>query len=122
MNGNVSELERAAMDNKPMPEGLRLYEQIYFQALSCIYLKYRAGRISREQGSKEKNQLKYNCERLRSSCEEYLNWCKYYQALYTKIAQASAKYARERTIDSADKLYELIYGCLPPSETNNGNC
>lgn len=114
MNSNLSELERAAMNDEPMPDGLKVYEQIYFWGLSEIYRCYRNGQIKREEGSKRKKILIRECEQLRQKYEEYFEWCTYYQILYCRISQASSNYAKERTLENADKLYELIYNVSPP--------
>ena len=50
-NIEISDLERAAMHGKPMPDGLSLIDQVYFQGLAYLYARFRAGMITREQGS-----------------------------------------------------------------------
>ena len=51
---DLDELERIAMYGGPMPDGLDLTDQWFFQSISLLYERYRTGFINREKGKKEK--------------------------------------------------------------------
>ena len=44
---DLNELERTAMRGEPMPGGLSLVNQVYFQGLKYLYAQFRAGFIDR---------------------------------------------------------------------------
>ena len=56
---DLDELERIAMRGGPMPAGLTLPNQVYFQGLSYLYARFRAGFIDRDCGSAEKGKMLY---------------------------------------------------------------
>lgn len=51
---NIEDIERLAMKNLIMPEGLNLPEQLVYLSLRHLHEMYREGRISREQARAEK--------------------------------------------------------------------
>lgn len=102
--------ERAAMRGEEMPDGLNIVDQLTFLCLRSLYGQKRAGIIDRAAGSREKAKLRYQ----RDLWEQRLMFRE-------KLAQHSAKmfqdaeaaanaYARERTLDNADRLYRALYG------------
>lgn len=54
---NIDDIERLAMKNELMPEGLKLPEQLVYLSLRHLHEMYREGRISREQARAEKIML-----------------------------------------------------------------
>lgn len=110
----ISDLERAAMKNEPMPDGLKVYDQMYFQALRYLYLQYNARQMSREQGQIEKRKLAVERDKLARESESIIAYSKYCADAYTALAQASSAYAKERTLENADKIYYTLYHVQPP--------
>lgn len=51
---NIDDIERLAMKNEQMPDGLKLPEQLVYLSLRRLHEVYREGRISREQARAEK--------------------------------------------------------------------
>lgn len=113
MDNQISDLERAAMKNEPMPDGLKFYDQMYFQALRYLYLQYSSRQMPREQGTKEKQRMKVERDRLARESESVVAYSKYYADTYTALAQASIAYAKERTLENADALYKALYHITP---------
>lgn len=109
----ISDLERVAMKNEPMPDGLKIYDQMYFQALRYLYLQYHAQQISREQGTKEKQRMKVERDRLARESKSVMAYSKYYANAYKTLAQSSIAYAKERTLEHADAMYEALYHTTP---------
>ena len=112
----VSALEYAAMNNEPMPDGLRIYDQMLYQGLACLYARYHARQISREQGQIEKQKLVVARDRLAREEECIWKYSKYYADVYAALSQASSAYAKERTLEHADALYEALYHVPPVQE------
>lgn len=110
----ISDLERAAMKNEPMPDGLKIYDQMYFQALRHLYLQYNSRQMSREQGQIEKRKLTVERDRLARESESIIMYSKYYAEVYKALAQASSTYAKERTLAHADAMYKSLYRVAPP--------
>ena len=113
MDNQISDLERAAMKNEPMPDGLKFYDQMYFQALRYLYLQYNSRQMSREQGTEEKQRMKVERDRLAKESESVIAYNKYYAKTYVTLAQASIAYAKERTLENADAMYEALYHSTP---------
>lgn len=112
----ISELERAAMNNEPMPDGLKIYDQMLYQGLAWLYARYHARQISREQGQVEKQKLVVARDRLAREHESIIQFSKYYADVYMALAQASSAYAKERTLEHADAMYEALYRVSPVSK------
>lgn len=110
----VSALEYAAMNNEPMPDNLGLPDQILYQGLAWLYARYHARQISREQGQIEKQKLIVARDRLARESESVMRMSEYYAETYKVLAQSSIKYAKERTIEAADAMYEALYSVPLP--------
>lgn len=102
------EYERQAKAGEPMPEGLTMAEQMYYQSLALLSARYRYGGISAEDSVKEKRLLE----------REYLNMKgkeRYISAsvmLWMDVESAATAFAKEQTMENAYKMYEAIYGCV----------
>ena len=112
----VSPLEYAAINNEPMPDGLRIYDQMLYQGLTWLYARYHARQISREQGQVEKQKLVVARDRLAREEECIRKYSKYYADVYAALSQASSAYAKERTLEHADAMYEALYHIAPVSQ------
>lgn len=110
----VSPLEYAAINNEPMPDGLRIYDQMLYQGLAWLYARYHARQISREQGQIEKQKLIVARDRLARESESVMRMSQYYAETYKALAQSSIKYAKERTVEAADAMYEALYSVPLP--------
>ena len=106
--------ERAAMDNEPMPDNLGLPDQMLYQGLAWLYARYHAKQISRERGQQEKQKLVISRDRLARESESVMRMSQYYAETYKTLAQSSIKYAKERTIEAADAMYEALYSVPLP--------
>ena len=111
----VSALEYAAMNNEPMPDNLDLPDQMLYQGLAWLYARYHARQISREQGQVEKQKLVVARDRLARESESVMKMSQYYAEIYKNLAQASIAYAKERTLEHADAIYETLYRMTPPN-------
>lgn len=109
-SGKISELEKMAMKQCAMPDGLTLNEQSFFQAISYLYARFRAGMITREQGKAEKIKIikqKNDADKLAERdqrCGDRM------RDIWKNVEHTSADYAKSRTLEAADALYAAIYG------------
>lgn len=108
----VSELERLAMRGEPMPEGLSLTDQRFFQSLSLLYARYRAGFIDRAAGSREKGQILYQRDLEGRQREMDDKLIRHHVELTRAIEGAQNAYRKERTLENADRLSAALDGRL----------
>lgn len=113
--------ERAAMNNEPMPDGLNHIDMAMYQALAALYYRYHMGGISRENAKTEKGMLmhKYN---VRVNAKHYEDiMYRFHSDLMKNVEGAASAYAKNRTIENADKMYEVIYGMILPKVKGDQN-
>lgn len=98
--------ERLAMKNEPIPDGLDLTDQKMYLSLAILYLRYHAGRVSRETAAEEKKKLmrsylaeKKEVERVRQIA-----------CLWKRIEIPAREYVFDSTKENADKFYAAVYG------------
>lgn len=102
--------ERAAMHGDQMPDGLDLHDQLCFQALSLLYARYHAGKITREQGEREARLIRRKRDENVKSCE-FGEKCRSYSVkLWKEIEQSANAYQRDPSLANADRLIAAIYG------------
>lgn len=102
--------ERAAMRGDEMPDSLDIVDQLNFLCLRQLYAQNRAGIIDRTVGSAEKAKLRRQRdlwterllfrEKLAQHCVE----------MYRAMEAAANAYAKDRTLENADRLYRAVYG------------
>ena len=100
------EFERKAMKNEPCPKGLDVVDTAIYMALRYLYAMYKRGLISREKATAEKETIVFNWKTDKSKLE-FLN--RETKALREKIGGASAEYAKNPTIENAERLYCALY-------------
>lgn len=105
--------EKEAMNGEPMPKGLSLADQMAYQALSGIYLRYHLNGITREQGAEEKRKLALSYNVAKTKRETELGFSKRFSEIIAKIESAANVYAKDRTLENADRLYKALYGMEP---------
>lgn len=110
------QFEKEAMRGDPMPDGLSLIDQMAYQTLACIYLRYHLKGITRDQGSEEKNKLIVTYEKEAKKREQEINMAFHYASTYASIERSANAYAKNRTLDNADRLYKALYGFEPNKE------
>lgn len=102
----VLDYERSAMQNAPMPPGLKFPDQLMYQSLALLYARYRLGVVTREQASVEKKQL------LREHEAFSYRWSlgDHYAEIIKRTEAARTAYRKGRTIENADALLLAIDG------------
>lgn len=96
--------ENAAKRNQPMPDGLSSAEQRAFQSLSLLTARYKLGGLTAEQAVKERKEIDRAYEH-DAYCDRLNDW---HIRLKKNIELAHARYRKERTIEAADLLSDVI--------------
>lgn len=89
-----------------MPKGLDIADSCAYMALKYLYAMYRKGLISRKDAKKEKESIVYNWTVAKSKLD-FLD--RESDVLKEKISHASEEYAKNPTIENADRLYAAFY-------------
>ena len=110
---DITELERVAMKNDPMPDGLNFQDQVLYQGLRYLYRQFKSGAISREQGAKEKKAMLLEHGKITQEVNYISRYSKYYANIYATLEQSSNAYTKERTLEHADAMYEALYHVSP---------
>lgn len=102
--------EKQAMNNEPLPDKLSLEEQSLYLSLRSLYISYRLGGISREQGHAEKNKLLAEFEKRKKLADFAQRRNKHTVAMWKAIERIKAAYRKNKSIENADKLVDAIEG------------
>lgn len=105
--------EKEAMRGEPMPKDLSLVDQMAYQALASMHSRFRSGAITREQGALEKQKLSLEYNKAVNQRQRESNMAQHYAEQNIRIESAANSYAKERTLENADKLYKALYGMEP---------
>ena len=120
---DLDELERIAMRGGPMPDGLNLTDQRFFQGISCLYARYRAGFIDRAAGSREKGQILYQRDKEMRQREMDGKLILHHVELNRAMEAAQNAYLKDRTLENADRLSAVLDGrlreCSPAGPVQN---
>lgn len=108
--------EQAARRGSEMPDGLPPEEQAAYQAMRNLYAAYRTGRVSDLQAMKEKKKIAGAWRRAREQREFSNRMTAHTVNMWKKIEAAAADYRKNRTLETADRLFREIYGLLEEAE------
>lgn len=112
--------ERSAMDGDEMPDGMPLEEQQAWQAVAHLYGRYRLKLIDRKTGHSEIGKIAAALDLRRREANADRRLCKWHADLMKAAEGAANAYARNRTLENADRLYQVIYGMLPKGANPHG--
>ncbi len=100
--------ENEAKAGAPMPDGLTMAEQMYYQSLALLSARFRFGNISAEDSIKEKKKLEQKFLSMKAK-ERYVSAG---VMLWADVESAAIAFGKEQTIENAYKMHEAIYGCV----------
>ena len=100
--------ENLAKHNHPMPEGLSSAEQKAYQSLAILSERYRLGCLTPAQAIEERRSIDIAFEH-DSSADKANKWV---VGLRKRIEIAHARYRKDRTIENADILSDVINGFI----------
>lgn len=98
--------ENKAKRCEPMPDGLKQSEQLAYQSIALLAARYRLGGLSDEQAIKDRKKIdqRYLID---AANEGYIQWT---VDLRKRIEIAQSNYRRERTVEAADVLSDVLDG------------
>lgn len=102
--------ERPAMRGDEMPDGLDMVDQLNFLCLRQLYAQKWAGVIDRTTGSREKAKLRYQRDLWERKLMLRERVVQHSVKMIKAVELAANTYAKDRTLENADKLYQAIYG------------
>lgn len=100
------DFERQAMAGELCPKKLDIADTCVYIALKHLYAMFKQNLISRKDATEEKKRIVYNWTTDKSKLE-FLN--RDSDAVRNRIGKASEEYAKNATIENADKLYAAFY-------------
>lgn len=106
--------EREAQRGLPMPEGLRLADQMAYTALRNIYDRYREKRMSRAQARAEKDQLWRVWEQAKEAEAFEKKLLDYHVRLYRASEQAMCRCRKDPTSENVLYLCDVLDGLERP--------
>lgn len=109
--------ERLAMDGEEMPDDLPIEEQMAFQAMAHLYARYRMKVIDRERGHIEKGKIKHALDCRKRNADMGRRLAEHHAQLLKNLEGAACDYAKNRTLEAADRMYQAVYGMLPGGKT-----
>lgn len=101
------EIYTAAITNQS-PELMRPYEQTLYFRLRCILLTLKAGEIAQAHATAEKLEAFRAFDSDKVDYDNGINAMHRTQELYKRTEIAASNYRRNKTIENADKLVEVI--------------
>ena len=113
------EYERMAMNGEPMPTDLSLPYQLYYQTLVVLYGRYRRREISKEQAASEKSAARHGANVAFDKLDRAELFSERSAKMTIRIEGAANAYAKNRTLENADKLYKALYGMEPSKKEEN---
>ena len=108
--------ERAAMHGLEMPDGLDLLDQYMFLSLRLLYSSHKKGAISREVGQIEKGKLMHQYSIAQNRFRFEADKAESFSSQRMRVESAANAYAKDRTLDNADRIYKALYGMEPNKE------
>lgn len=106
--------EEAAKLGLGLPEGLTLAQSHHYFCLRDIYRRWQTGVTDKETALAEKRRISHSIE-VENNMKKYQDiMYRYHSDLRKNIEGAANAYAKNRTIENADKMYEVIYGMILP--------
>ena len=97
--------------NNTLPNGvMRLSERLLYQTVKCISLEYKAGQLSKQDATDLKANAISDYRADKTEYENGQNSMRRMAMLYKDIELATTAYRKERTLENADRLLEVLYG------------
>ena len=106
--------EREAMQGAEMPDGLSLEDQLAYQAITMLYGRFRLKLVDRATGSAEKGKIGYELECRKRQADLHRKLLEWDIRLKKNVEGAINAYRKERTLENADRLVDIIDGFLRP--------
>lgn len=106
----IDEIAKLAAQNTVPSKKLPLSETLLWYRLRDLYSKFSAGSINKENATAEKQKIVKQYNRDKNTEETAERYIAYHAELWRNIECASMAYKENKTIESADKFVEAVYG------------
>lgn len=101
------QIEDLAYRGEEMPQGLNLAEQMLFQSFRQLYAYAKLTHMPKDQGKREKARLLREFRNRQAQMDHMeKTW-----AMWRQIEAAGSRFAKERTVETAEGFYQAVYGC-----------
>lgn len=113
----VNTIVRWAKQGRPIKEAdlSKAESELHYQ-LCNLYATYRFGGLSAEDGARRKEKILNNFWARKEEDDFRTTMAEHYAKQTVRIESAANAYAKNRTLENADKLYEAIYKMSPVKE------
>lgn len=98
--------ETEAKKNAPMPPGLPQADQLAYQSIALLVGRYRMGLVSADQAVRERKEIDAAYVKA-TALDGYRQWT---VRFHKGVQVAHSKYRKERTLENADLLSDVIDG------------
>ena len=111
---NIDAVEQAAMQGKPMPPSLDIFDQFRYHGLSYIYHNYRQKIVNKAAASEYKKSLLHEIDALRA---EYAFAIKCYSSAaerHKNTELAISAFMQDKTVNNAMQIVNALNGFADP--------
>lgn len=114
----LQDLKLAAYNGITPPEPLSCPERAFFLQAKEIYVRYHDKRITQSESAEAMRQAIQDYKRDMQERQNGIDALYRIANLYKQIELAATAYAKNRTLENADKLLEAIYGVTMRKDKN----
>ncbi len=110
----VRDFRTAAYNGEFPDERLPMPDRVYFWAMRDMYARYKAGKITKEQGEAELASARKTYYKDRARYDGYVAMTEHVTSLWKTIEAAATDYAKSNgRTPEADAFYAAVYGSKP---------
>lgn len=102
----MTDLERMAARNEPMPHGLDAAQQMFYQGLRLLYARHREDDVDAEIGAQEKAEL----VRAYEAAKADLDLWEAQRKRWVDLAGPAAEFRKHPNLEYAWQIHEILYG------------
>lgn len=115
----LQDLKICAYNGITPPEPLSCPERAFFLQAKEIYAQYHDKRITQTESAEAMRQAIQDYNRDVTERQNGIDALYRIAGLYKEVELVATAYAKDRTLENADKLWETVYGVTMRKEENN---
>lgn len=108
----VQELSALAAKGQMPAFGMTYYEWLLWYELRDVYADWRAKTASEEKLKARKESAVARYDKLKTAEKTHSDDCRRIAALFQSLEEVSTAYRKDRTLENADALMNVVYGLL----------
>ena len=114
MHMTYPQLRTAAYNGEFPNEKYPMPDRIFFWALRDMYQRFKAGKITKEQGDSERKTAEKLYRRDRAKYDLYTSTVQNITSFWNRVEAAASDYAKsDGRTPEADALFEAVYNAIP---------